>query len=225
MWLNKNDGSIIAKPKAVIVEGVQYPSVIFGKFNESELNALNIFTITEDSIPNRRYYTYVETLDETTAHISRVPIAKPLIDVQALMINDLEEVANSKFNQATAGYTAGEMSSWRELEDDANRHQTTPLTSGMLYDEAMLSGITVDDLASKVLYKAGVFKQVKAYISGTRKSKDTEIKALADVDACIAYENFAYDYTITAEDVANDIDGTLIEGTVVVRYMNRVKDW
>jgi hypothetical protein len=223
MWLNINDSSIIAKPKAVVVDGVQYPSVIFSKWSEVELNTIGVFTIIEDTIPNRRYYTYNEVLDTITATITRTPIEKPLADVQAVMIRDLEDTANNKFNEATVGYTAGEMAGWRELEDEAKSHATTPLTSGMLFDEATYSGITVDSLVAKVLANAAAFKQMKSYISGTRKRKSTEIMGLIDVNSCIAYENFAYNYTITAEDVA--ADNTLTLGEVVPRIRNKVKDW
>lgn len=225
MWLNKSDNSVIAKPKAITVGGIDYPSAVFSKYSEAELNAINIFTITEDPIPNRRYYTYNEVLDTATVHISRTLVERPLADVQAVMLKDLEDVANSKFDATTAGYTAGEMSSWAELEADAIAHQTTPLTSGMLYDEATIAGITVDELATKVLTNASLFKQAKSYISGMRKKKSLEIQALATVDDCIAYENTPYEYTITAEDVANDENGTLVEGDVVTRYKNQVKDW
>lgn len=225
MWLNTNDNTVIKKAVAIIINGVTHPKTIFSKWSELELNDIGIYTPIEDTVPNERYYTYNEVIDFTNKTITRTPIEKPLADLQALMIKDLEDTANSKFNEATAGYTAGEMASWNELELEAIAHQTTPLTEGMLYDEAMLSGISVDELATKVLLNAGQFKALKAYIAGTRKFKDTEIGNLLSVDECILYERTPYDYTITAEDVANDIDGTLVEGTIVVRYMNRVKDW
>lgn len=223
MWLNKNDNTVIKKPIAVVVNGVQHPSIIFSKWSEAELNSINIFTITEDSIPNRRYYTYNESLDYQTAHISRTPIEKPLSDVQSLLIKDLEQTANNKFEAVTSGYTASEMASWKDMEAEALSHATTPLTSGLIFDEALFGGITVDELVAKVLFNATTFKQAKAYIAGTRKKKELEILALVDVNACIEYENTPYDYTITAEDVA--IDDTLVEGDIVTRYTNQVKDW
>lgn len=223
MWLNINESTVIVKPIAITVNGVTHPKTIFSKWSEVELNAVGVYTPTVDSIPNRRYYTYNEVIDYVTKTITRTPIEKPIADLQALMIKDLEDTANGKFNEATAGYTAGEMASWNELKLEAIAHQTTPLTEGMLYDEAMLSGMTVDALASKVLYNAGVFKQAKAYISGTRKRKSLEINALVNIAACIAYENFVYDYTVTQSDV--DMDSTLVLGTVIQRTGNKVIDW
>lgn len=224
MWLNKTDNSIIAKPKAIAVGGVDYPSAIFSKYSEAELNAIGVFTITEDSIPNRRYYTYNEVLDTTTAHITRTPIEKPVADVQALLLRDLEYVANGKFDATTAGYTAGEMSSWGELEADAIAHQTTPLTSGILFDEATIAGITVDELANRVLTNAAAFKQAKAYISGIRKKKSLEIQALATIDDYILYEATPYEYTYTADD-QEVIDGLKSAGDIITRYKNNVKEW
>lgn len=224
MWLNKTDNSIIAKPKGITVGGIDYPSAIFSKYSEAELNAISIFTITEDAIPNRRYYTYNEVLDTATSHITRTPISRPVADIQAVMLQDLEDVANSKFEATTAGYTAGEMSSWSELEADAIAHQTTPLTSGMLYDEATIAGITVDELANRVLTKATAFKQAKAYISGMKKKKSLEIQALATIDDCILYEATPYEYTYTVDDL-EVIDGLKSAGDIVTRYKNNVKEW
>lgn len=228
MWLNKNkNNEVIHKPKGLTIGGIQYPSNIFSKWSEAELNAIGLYTILATGTYNRRYYESekVEDFNVVPPTIGYIKTDKPVDDVKATMLKDLEKVANDKFDDAVAGYTAGEMSSWAELEADAIKHQTIPLVSGMLFDEATISGITVDELATKVLTNANAFKQVKSYVSGTRKKKSLEIEALITVADCVLYEATPYDYIITAEDVANDIDGTFILGTVVTRLKNRVTDW
>jgi len=225
MWLNKTDGKIITNPEAITIGNVQYPSSIFSKWSESELNNINLFTITEDSRPNRRYYDYSEILDADTVHLNISTIVKSIEAVQGYMLVDLENVASGKFNEATSGYTPGEMSSWSELEADAIQHQTTTLLSGMLFDEALIAGISLDELATRVLFNANLLKQAKSFISGTRKKKSLEIMALTTVASCELYENTPYNYTITAQDVLDDIEGVLVEGQVVPRIENKVRDW
>jgi len=224
MYLNKNTTptSIIKKAKPMSLPNKDVGKSWFLQSSEAERNANGIFTITEDLIPSRRYYTCESVLNEDTAHITRTPVNRDVADVQALMYKDLEATANTQFNDATEGYTPAEMSSWNELEAEAIAHQTTALTSGMLYDEAVFAGITVGELATKVLANAAVLKQYKSYISGTRKKVALEIVALTDVNECILYERTPYDYTLTEEDV---IDGNGTVGDIVVRHKNNVSDW
>jgi len=213
---------IVDLPKTIEVDGINR---LTSKMTEDELIAQGYYPISYESKPNRRYYTSTENkaLVGNVYTIAYTPTEKPLVDVQATLIASVEETANKKFNEATTGYTAGEMSSWNELESDAREHQVEPLLSGMLYDEAMISGITVDELADKVLTNAIGFKQVKSYLSGTRKKKILEVAEL-NFDACILYEATPYDYTLTEEDIVDGIgEGTI--GDVVVRYRNNVTEW
>ena len=62
-------------------------------------------------------------------------------------------------------------------------------------------------------------------IYGKQDAKELAVTNFTTVAECIAYENEAYDYTITAEDVANDIDGSLVEGTIVSRIRNNLREW
>lgn len=55
--------------------------------------------------------------------------------------------------------------------------------------------------------------------------KEEEIKAFTTLGQCIDYEATAYDYTVTEEDVSNDIDGNLTVGQVLTKYKNNVKEW
>jgi len=235
MWLNRNTIPFtkIPKAKALTVGGVQHPISIFTKWSEEGLNSVGLFTIVATGVHSRRYYksVLVEDFESTPPTISYIAEDLQLADIQTSMIKDLEATANSKFNEATAGYTASEMSSWSDLEAEAISHQTTPLESGMLYDEAkivsgstdelMISGF-VDALATKVLTNASLFKQIKSFISGTRKMKSLEIEALSTVEQCILYEKTPYEYSLTGDD---ELAGLGTEGDVIERYTNRVKEW
>lgn len=230
MWLNKNTTpySKIKKPKRsnsiILASGKKFSEIAILSMSEAELEAINIFRFTEDSIPSRRYYTYIEDIDEDAVVIGRTPVDRDIADVQVLMIKDLDLTANGKFNSATDGYTSAEMSSWSDLERDAIAHQTKPLTKGMLFDEANFAGITVDELATKVLVNATALKQYKSFVSGTRKKKTSEIEALTTVDECILYEATPYTYTYTEEDAADEMNDVIV-GDTTVRYRNNVKEW
>lgn len=250
MWLYNNK---MIHAKAIRVNGVQHPKAIFIKWSDAELAEIGIYKITEIGrvFPRSPYYSYSSVEDFTTnaPTITHIATELPLSVVQARMIKDLEKVATDKFNAITGDYTAGEISSWAELEADAIAHQTTPLTSGMLFDEAGYAGITVLALATKVLEKATALKQAKAYYSGTRAKKTLEILDLINVAACIVYEKTFYNYTLTADDVAEydegstvtveeevtnpetlevtivKVQGIPILGLVIIKSINNITEW
>ena len=226
MWINKTTNEKILKPKAITIDGIQYPKDIFTKWSEDELNAIGLYSYTVSGLPNRRYYTSEEVENFTTVpySITYNAVDRPLADVQANLIASIEETATKKFNDATSGYTASEMSSWVEMEAQAREHLVTPLTNGMLFDEAQIAGISVDALATKVIANADALKQVKAYIAGMRAKKTLEVMSLTTVDECILYEKTPYDYTLTDEDVADGMTEGQV-GDLVTRYKNNCTEW
>jgi hypothetical protein len=84
------------------------------------------------------------------------------------------------------------------------KHTVTPTQMQAVYDE-------VED-------NADAFFDLKG-------DKFDEIMALATVQACIDYENFTYDHTVTQAEVDADPEGVLIVGQIVQRTKNKVKDW
>lgn len=227
MWLNKNiiPFTKINKAKGITINEIQYPENIFTVWSEAQLNARGLYSITISGYPNRRYYTAleIETFDTDTPTITYEAAEKPLSEVQASLIKSIEDTATNRFNAATGNYTAGEMSSWTDMEVDAIAHNNPdPLANGMLFDEATISGITIDDLVNKVLANAAALKQVKSYIAGTRSKKTKEVTELISIDACILYEKTPYSYTLTEEDI---IDGIGTVGDIVVRYEDKCIEW
>ena len=227
MWVNKNTIPFtkINKAKPLTINEVQYPIDIFYRWTETQLNAIGLYSITISEYPNGRYYeaNEIETFDTETPTITYEAIEKPLLEVQASLVKSIENTATNKFNTATGNYTAGEMSSWTDMEVDAIAHNNPdPLANGMLFDEATISGITIDDLVNKVLANAAALKQVKSYIAGTRSKKTKEVTELISIDACILYEKTPYSYTLTEEDI---IDGIGTVGDIVVRYEDKCIEW
>jgi len=229
MYLNKNTTSYsrIKKPKrsnSIVVGDVTYSEVIINSWSEAELNTINIFKFVEDSIPNRRYYTYDNVVDEDTVVIERIPIDKDVEAVQKLMNIDLAiratekeesgiivgglEIATDAKSQArlTAGVTffGRNPQETRRFKHKNGFADATEASMNAIQDELALHIETVTN-AEEVIYN--------------------EFMAFTTIAECVAYEHFAYDYTITQEDVDNDETGTLVLGEVVTRYKNKVKDW
>ena len=225
MWLNKTDNSIIKKPKGLSVGEVQYPKQIFTEYSEAELNAINIFTITEDSIPNRRYYTHNDVLDNITAHITRTPIEKPLADVHALMVKEVIAKAKSLLDEAVVKYSSAEMASWDTLEKEANAFIGGELIANcpMLKDEADLCSQDYTILANGILINASTLKTYRTSIVAKRYNKVAAIMALLNIAECELYEATPGTRVITQDDV--DIDNTLILGATIPTIVNNVTDW
>jgi len=179
--------------------------------------------LKEEPYPDRRYYSYVESVDYTNSTRTRVPVDLDINLIKSRMVSSVNTVAKDKFNQATVDYTAGEMASWPELESEAKEVVGGGiLTDGMLFDEAYFSGIDIGDLALKVTSNADTFRQLKSYISGTRKKLTDIINNLSTIDECILFESTPYEYTITEEDV---LENGLVVGDVVTKYKNNCTDW
>lgn len=192
MWLNKNTTPYtrIKKPKRsnsiILADGIKYSEAIISKWSEVELEAINIFKFIEDSIPNRRYYTYIEDVDEDAVVIGRTPIDRDVDAVKASMFSDINDIVKAKQYPLDVFYM-------RNLKGRKPVPQDVQNQANDIY--------------------------------ATQDVKEAEIEALTTLAECIDYEHFAYDYTITQEDVDNDIDGTLVLDEVVQRYKNKVKDW
>ena len=196
---------------------------------EADLNAAGYYKVTYGNRPDQRYYISTESKAlNTTTNVYEVTYTAtelPLADVQARMLKSINDTGNKKFDETTAGYTASEMSSWKIMEDEALSHATTPLTSGVLYDESVVSGELIDDLVNSVLANASAFRSAKSYISGMRKKKSLEVQALATVADCIAYEKSPYNYTLTQADIDTGFYPNNVVGAVITRYRNNCTEW
>jgi len=190
MWLNKNTTPYtrIKKPKRsnsiVLADGTKYSEAIINGWSKADLNAINIFKFVEDGIPNRRYYTYNNVVDEDAVTITRTPVNRNVDDVKADMFSDINDVVKTKQYPLDVFYMRN-LKGRKPVPQDVQSQ--------------------ADDIYSK------------------QDIKEAEIEALTTLAECIDYEYFAYDYTITQEDIDNGYEGQVDD--IVVRHKNKVKDW
>ena len=230
MYLNKNTTPFTKiKAQPITIGDIQYPKSIFTKYSDVELNTIGLYKISYSGLPNRRYYTAteVENFDGNTPSVSYASTPKNLNDIKAVMINDVISKAKTLLDEAVSKYSSAEMASWDGLESQARAYIGGELITNcpMLKDEADLCSQDYTLLANEVIANAEGLKAYRTFVVAKRYNKIQAINALLDVSACEVYENEPYNYTITADDVANDIDGSLVEGQIVVRYRNNVTDW
>lgn len=200
-------------------DGTLYPN----KLTEEQLNSYGYYFIELSSPPNRRYYTYTETKKLVGNKYKNVftTTDRPLTEVQEVMLKDLSEVYSQKkvrprvptslgfdvdggYNDIV-NFQIGKEFGLMQIKDADNiKHNIISADYDTIINDIKLNGINL-------------FSQ--------KDIKEQEIMALTTTAECEAYENEPYDYTVTQEDVDNDIDGTLTVGQVITRYRNNVKEW
>jgi hypothetical protein len=227
MYIDINNSETYKKATQVEIGGITYPKSIFG--DTEKLNSLGIYKLTEDAIPNRRYYTYNEVVNVETRNIDRTPIAKDIDSLKEQMVKDVIGIAKSKLDEATSKYSPAEMASWENLEREAIAYtQGTEIElCTMLKNEADMCGQTYEELANEVIANANNLRDLRTYIVSTRYNKINEIKSLGSIEDIILYEATPYEYTYTEEDAANQIeeDSSIIAGDTVIRHKNNLMEW
>ncbi len=223
MWINKNTTPFtrIVKAQGVTIGGVQHPRNIFTKWSEAELNAIGLYSVAISGLPDRRYYTAKEVEDFTTdvCTITYTATDRPLADVQAAMIKDLEkeELKRSELPLVDSGLGYKVKGSRDDL-DSFERGSKRGLTE--LRDS---NGVKRTVTPTELVDIATAIETNGLLLFNTKWIKFDEIKALTTVADCILYEATPYDYPITVEDVI--LDNTLVEGTIIVKHTNNVTEW
>ena len=96
MYINDNTKEIIKKATQVEIDGVTYTRSIFG--DTEKLNSLGFYRLTEDAIPNRRYYTYNEVVNVETRNIDRTPMPRDVDSLKATMLSELKQMQRDKLS-------------------------------------------------------------------------------------------------------------------------------
>jgi hypothetical protein len=216
---NQNTNKIENSKTITTLDGTMYVD----RLTEKQLNDYDYYKIEYQSPPNRRYYTSVKSssLVGNKYVVGYTKTERPLDEVKKSMLKDLSKVYKEKqirprvttslgfdvdggYNDIV-NFEIGKKFALPQIKDADNiKHDATSADYDTIINEIQMNGIS---------------------LFNTKDTKESEINALATIAECEKYENEPYDYTITAEDVANDIDGTLVLGQAVTRYRNNVKDW
>jgi len=193
------------------------------KIAEEQLNELGYYKVEYQGQPSRRYYSAVENrgIVGNKFIIGYTATEKPISEVREAMLIDLKE--------AFSGYSERpKVDTGLGYFVDGGRNDLTNFQIGKEFGFPAVKDANGDMQPITVEQYDTIITAIKAKgvsLYQVKWSKEDEIKALETVADCILYEATPYDYTVTQEDVDNDIDGTLTVGQILTRYKNKVKEW
>lgn len=115
------------------------------------------------------------------APVAIAPAALTLTDVKAGKLAELATACGQRMGAIKAGYPQDEISTWDKQESEAraytaNSSAATPLLSAL----ATARGITLADLASRVIAKADAFAAASGAIIGKRQHYEDQVAAATD---------------------------------------------
>jgi len=215
---NINIGKIITITATVEINGVNY---YINRLTELDLVTAGYLPIRYEAIPNRRYYTLTETgtVIGNEYVISYTPVARPLAEVQDLMLKDLNE-AFMKYGErprvdSTLGYFVDGARIDKENFEIGKKHNLPQVVDA----DNIYHNVTSTDY--DIILNAIELNGISLW--QTKQTKRAEILALSDVVACALYEATPYD---VVEDILDPITGLPTGSTqTVTKYKNNVKEW
>jgi len=148
MYININNSEVINKATQVEVGGTTYPRAVFG--DTEKLNSLGIYKLTEDAIPNRRYYTYNEVVNVKTRNIDRTPIPRDVDSLKATMLSELKQMQKDKLSDID-WYWLREQKIGTPVPSEINELASYIYTKSNEIEVAIDSLNTIDDI---ILYEA-----------------------------------------------------------------------
>lgn len=124
------------------------------------------------------------------AAVQSIIDAYPLSSAQAEVIAKIDMHAKSLRDGVVASISPAEMANWTIKQAEARAYQASgnEADAPMLGIEATARGVTVADLAAKVLAKAVQLSQLEAMIAGVAGAHGDAVKALGTFDAVLAYD-------------------------------------
>ena len=206
----------IEELKTITIDGVL---VYVDKLSNAELVAYGYYRVAYDAKPDARYYNYSESgsIDGEFYTTHYAAIEKKLDEVKARMKAELKGVFEAKGLKPIVDTGLG-------FSVDGGRGNLQDFESGLAM--GVLSVRASDNTMHEV-----TVPQMESIITAIRANglslyqikwtKEAQIDALADVEACKLYEATPYEYTLTQADVM--MGGEV--GDVVTRYKNNVMEW
>ena len=113
----------------------------------------------------------------------------PLSAAQAEVIGHIDQHSKSLRDNVVATISPAEMASWTIKQAEARAYQSSgnEADAPMLTIEAVARGVTVADLAEKVLTKGVQLSQLEAVIAGVAGAHSDAVKALTTFESVLAY--------------------------------------
>ena len=118
---------------------------------------------------------YTEIADEEAAALLAPP-PKTLSELKTEKVNYINQKASAELAQITSAYPKDEVATWPNQLEDAKAWQVDPLaTLSILPQIALAAGITVDELAVRVLALSAQFNNISGAIIGKRKALTKQV--------------------------------------------------
>lgn len=146
MW-KLPDGTIISSPRAITINGVQYPDTIFKNWTLSELNAVGIYPFREEGYDSYFYRSTGHTdtiVDGEVVRTHTLVDSMSLLELQNLVVEDIKTTANSLLaptdwyvirNSEVAGTIPSEVSTYRASVRTASNDIETAVSGYTTYAE------------------------------------------------------------------------------------------
>ena len=206
----------IEELKTITIDGVL---AYVDKLSNAQLVEQGYYRVAYDAKPDSRYYNYSESGsiegEFYTTHYTL--IEKELDEVKTRMKAELKGVFEAKGLKPMVDTGLG-------FSVDGGRTNLQDFESGLVMGVLSVRGS--DNLMHEVTLTQmqGIINAIRANglsLYQTKWTKEAQIDALADVEACKLYEATPYEYTLTQADVM--MGGEV--GDVVTRYKNNVMEW
>lgn len=215
---NQKTGKIENK-KFILDKGSHYVN----KLTEDQLNGFGYYLVEYPSKPSRRYYevTKNESLTGNKYVVGYTVIDRPLDQIKSKMISDLFAAGEAYENTATIDTGLG-----FEVEASPRALQAYSLGSKKSKTKVRDKNFQGKNVRTKEIDDIVIMIEDKLVeIFEIKETKFDEIMLLNTAGECEAYERSPYDHTVTAEEALLDDLGTTIEGSIVTRHKNKVKEW
>jgi len=192
------------------------------KLSDAELIGYGYLPIVYGEKPNRRYYTATESgavvNDEYV--ITYTPTARPLEEVQGLMLKDLKEAflkyAERPRVDSGLGYFVDGSYTDKANFEIGKKHALTFVIDA---DNVRHDGATLADYDAILV----AIEQNGISLFNTKHTKRDEILALTTVEACALYEAEPYQAVVDVlDEFTMEPTGATVE---VTKYRNKVKEW
>ena len=206
----------IEELKTITIDGAL---VYVDKLSNAQLVEQGYYRVAYDAKPDSRYYNYSESgsIDGEFYTTHYTPIEKELDEVKARMKAELKGVFETKGLKPIVDTGFG-------FSVDGGRGNLQDFESGLAMGALTVraSDNTMHEVTAPQM--ESIITAIRANglsLYQTKWTKEAQIDALADIEACKLYEATPYEYTLTQADIM--MGGEV--GDVVTRYKNNVMEW
>lgn len=216
MRLYDSETKTVKEVKTFVKDGML---LYANKLTNAQLVESGYYRVAYNSKPDARYFTYTEegVVEGEFYTTSYVPVAKELSGVKARMKSDVKGVFEAKGLKPIVDTGLG-------FSVDGGRGNLQDFESGLAIGVLTVraSDNTMHEVTAEQMQ--GIINAIRASglsLYQAKWTKESQIDALADIEACKLYEATPYEYTLTQADVMMGGEA----GDVVTRTKNNVMEW